>query len=525
MKKLHLVGMDQLNLELHPEDAILVFIESYAELRRRPYHKTRLAFLLTNYRHFAAECEEEGREVRYLKTQKPIHEALNELEPGQLTMVEPAERELLQSLDDLIGSGTLTLLAHKGWLTTGEDLRAIEKDFFWKMDSFYRHVRKRTGVLMDGDQPLGGKFSFDTENRKPWRGDPRPPVLPEFEPDQITNEVVDLVNTLFEDNFGELCPTRIPQGCADAETLWEWAKTECLPLFGPYEDAMSSNEKNLFHTRISALLNVHRLMPQRVVAEVEELDIPIQSKEGFIRQVLGWREFVFQIHRTTDGFRDLPIPYGQARQDAGYWGWAQKTAPDDVQDGATPSALEAHQPLPPAFWGQKSGLNCLDTVVKHVIEDAYSHHITRLMILGNLATLLSIEPREITDWFWIAYIDSWDWVVEPNVLGMATYGTGPLFTTKPYVAGANYISKMSDFCDSCAFTAGKDCPVTRLYWNFLSRNQDSLADNPRLRPVFYGLKKRAASDLSKDQAIFEWAIDTLQAGGLLKPEEMPEGKS
>jgi deoxyribodipyrimidine photolyase-related protein len=189
--------------------------------------------------------------------------------------------------------------------------------------------------------------------------------------------------------------------------------------------------------------------------------------------------------------------------------------------GALPNYLEAERGLPEAYWGTPSGLNCLDTVVADVLAEGWSHHITRLMILSNLSTLLDASPRELTDWFWEMYTDAWDWVVEPNVLGMGTFAAGDVMTTKPYVSGAAYIHKMSDYCSSCAFDPKKDCPITHLYWQFLERNADKLADNQRLSLPLASLRKRSESRKDQDRRVFEWVRDHLDQGERLDPDDVP----
>lgn len=269
---------------------------------------------------------------------------------------------------------------------------------------------------------------------------------------------------------------------------------------------MSTRSRGLFHTRISALLNLHRLLPRRVVAEVAALDIPLASKEGFIRQVLGWREFVRHVHRETEGFRRIGGPTDRQT---------------DPAPGSEPAFLDADWPLPPAYWGTPSGFNCLDSVVREVWEDAYSHHITRLMVLANIATLLSVRPRELTDWFWVAYADAYDWVVEPNVLGMGTYAVGDLMTTKPYVSGAGYIHRMSDYCAACAFDPKKNCPLTDLYWQFLARNRERLAGNVRVSVPLRALEKRTAGRRERDVRVLAVVRERLAAGQPVTPEDLP----
>jgi deoxyribodipyrimidine photolyase-related protein len=315
--------------------------------------------------------------------------------------------------------------------------------------------------------------------------------------------------------------------------LWSWAKQHCLPLFGPYEDAMSTRSTNLFHTRISGLLNLHRLLPARIVEDAAALEIPLAGQEGFIRQVLGWREFMRHVHEATDGFRELPggkPTVASKPGDGGYSTWSGKTwrtrsaGAARIDGGAAPSHLGSEQDLPPAFWGEPSGLACLDRVVRDVWDESYSHHITRLMILSNLATLLDISPRALTDWFWCAYVDAYDWVVEPNVLGMGTFALGDLMTTKPYVSGAAYIHRMSDYCSECAFDPKKNCPITALYWAFLARHQKRLAGNPRMRMPYNSLKKRSAARRRDDRTTFERVCERLRKGELLTPDGAGPGE-
>lgn len=489
----------------------IVLVEAPAKAARRPYHKQKLALVLANLRHFALEQAARGVAVRHVVADGSYADALAPLAAalGPLRAMEPAERELRADLAPLVRSGGLELLPHEGWLTTRADFdAAFAGKKRWRMDTFYRHVRRRTGILMDGAEPRGGRFSFDTENRKPWRGDPPAPEPPRFRPDAVTQEVGELVATRFARHPGRLDLATLPATARDAETAWEWARRACLPHFGPHEDAMSSASRTLFHTRISALLNNLRITPQRVVAEAAAQDLPIASQEGFVRQVLGWREFLRHVHTATDGFRRLPD------------GASVPLAPDG---GAAPNALGAVRPLPPAFWGAASGLACLDRVVADVWADAYGHHITRLMVLSNVATLIGVEPRALCDWFWVAYADAYDWVVEPNVLGMGSFALGDLFTTKPYVSGAAYIDRMSDYCGGCAFSPKRDCPITGLYWNFLAEQAQTLAGNARIAMPLRSAQRRSGAQRAHDRAVAEWARATLAAGDPLHPASSPRG--
>ncbi len=500
-----------------PKELGIVLLESPRKAARRPYHKQKLALVLANLRHFALEQAERGVAVDHRVAPGSYGEALLPIakEKGGLQCMRPAELELRQDLGAVVQAGLLELLPHGGWLTTREQFEVSQKGGpTWRMDAFYRHVRREGGWLMQDDgKPLGGKFSFDAENREAWKGDPPAASLPEFSSDAVTEEVAELVTDRFAEHPGEVHLASLPASRRQASALWSWAKRECLPRFGPYEDAMSTRSRTLFHTRVSALVHLHRLVPRKLVEEVCALDIELRSKEGFVRQMLGWREFMRHVHEQTDGFRRMPEGASHGARTAG----------DEA--GASPSHLGAHESLPPAYWGKPSGMACLDEVVRSVWEEAYSHHITRLMVLANIATLLDVSPRELTDWFWVAYTDAYDWVVEPNVLAMGTYGVGPLLTTKPYISGAAYIDRMSDYCKGCVFDPRKSCPITPLYWSFLQRHRDRLEENPRLRMPYATLGKRSETKRRHDLRVFEYVRERLGSGERLSPGEMEEAVS
>lgn len=477
---------DQLTMQVGPlADADptttgVLLVECPAKAGRRPYHKQKLALILTNLRHFALELAAAGVHVRWVVADS-YAQAVRDLQ-APVTMMEAAERELREELAPLVDEGILTVVPNPTWCTTEADFTALGPAP-WRMDVFYRQVRRRTGILMQEGKPIGGRFSFDGDNREPWSGDPPAPDLPIFEPDAVTREVGALIEAQFADHPGTLDLVRLPADQADAEHLWSWATKECMTHFGPYEDALSVTHSNLFHTRVSAVMHLGRILPRRAVDEVEALDIPLNSKEGFIRQVIGWREFVRHVHRETPEF------------------------------AGAPNLLAQETPLPPVFWGgAPSGLRCLDTVVEDVWREGYSHHIARLMVLSNIAQLLDVEPRALTDWFWVAYIDAYDWVVEPNVLGMGTFAVGDRMTTKPYIAGSGYVHRMGDACASCAFHPKKTCPLTPMYWAYLDRHQETLAGFDRIKRQLSGLKRRSDEKKASDRKIFERTRARLAAG-------------
>jgi deoxyribodipyrimidine photolyase-related protein len=501
--------------EQPPRETGLVMMEALGKARRRPYHKKKLALIVASQRQFALEQAARGVKVIFVFTRgdhaEGLMEAQHRLGQREMTMMRGAERELRLDVERAREQGVrMTEVEDTTWLSTEADFDGVyhppAKSYL--MDRFYRAMRKKTGVLMRDGEPLGGKFSFDAENRRPYRGKPAVPARPSFRPDAITAEAVELVAREFPDSFGALEGFDLPTTDAQARECWEFALRHLLPWFGPYEDAMAMREPDLFHTKISAILNISRVLPREVVADVEraaeEGKIPLASAEGFIRQVLGWREFMRHVHRVTDGYREIDVPVEKS-----------KRALKDAYAGAAPSALDAGRKLPAAYWGTASGLNCLDTVVAQVVREGWSHHITRLMVLSNLAALCGFSPRELADWFWIAYVDAYDWVVETNVLGMGTYADGGVTATKPYVSGAAYIHRMSDYCGSCKYDPKKavgegSCPFTALYWSFLERNAARLEGNLRMAMPLTSLRKKPAAERKALRERAELAIRELE---------------
>ncbi len=533
---------------LAPADSGIILIESHAKGRNRPYHKKKVLLVLSSMRHFAREQRACGVAVIYRNAPESYGEQLLQIQeecglPKILT-AKPAERELCKDLDTAIQQGLrLTFQEDDAWLSTDEDWEQVfgaapprsnaENAKYsrtkrqYLMERFYRHMRRKTGLLMASTSFVGGKLSFDEQNRQPYRGEARVPKRPSFPPDAITLELIEWLSSNGVASIGTFDGFDLPVTAQDCATYWRFALDELLPSFGPYEDAMSSSEPMLFHSAISGLMNLSRLLPRDVVADVQAaydgMRIPLASAEGFIRQILGWREFMRHVHRITDGFRTLEQrPDPPANRTANPYSSLlvkeiNAAAPDRP---ATPSALDAHLPLPPAYWGERSGMFCLDTVVGHVLEHGWSHHIQRLMVLSNLATLCGFSPRELTDWFWVAYIDAYDWVVESNVLGMATFSDGGLTATKPYVSGAAYINRMSDYCGKCPLdprrsTGPGSCPFTALYWTFLERHYDLLSSNQRLRMPYITLRKKSTSEKQELLDRASRAIGQLERGEIV----------
>lgn len=520
--------------EQSARDTGIVMVESTAKALRRPYHKKKLVVLISNMRHFAMEQQARGVSVLYHFSPYSHGQALLELQRSRnlpvLSFTAPAERELRLDLHAAKQSGlALNLVEDRTWASTTQDFTEVYGTYqpgkSYVMDRFYRSMRQKTGILMQGAKPFGGKFSFDAENRKAFRNQVQVPATPSFSPDPITEEVIAFVEETYAHHFGTTRNFDLPCTKEHCEQFWRFFLDHLLVHFGAFEDAMRDDSVQLFHSKTSVLLNLGRLLPLDLIRDVAERAVaglaPLASCEGFIRQLLGWREFMRHIHEQTDGYRLLkghvvqqqhPRPQEKSLDQTATAAAAYKVpGGSDPYEGARPSALHASLPLPAVYWGVKSGLHCMDTVVAQVIEEGWSHHITRLMVLSNLATLCGFSPRELTDWFWFAYIDAYDWVVEPNVLGMATYADGGLTATKPYVSGAAYINRMSNFCGHCVYDPKRSvgpgsCPFTSLYWTFLERNESILASNFRMLGPYQSLRRKPSQELVQLRARADEAI-------------------
>jgi deoxyribodipyrimidine photolyase-related protein len=454
-----------------PGETGLLYVETSAKPARRPYHKQKLVLLLSAMRHDALARGRAGHPVLYRFSEAWYDVALAEArERFSLDGVEallPAEAEVREPLAALPWLG----LRPNTLFPTDE---AFYRSVFPRpgrrlLETFYRAARRRTGLLMDGDAPAGGVWNLDAENRRTWKGEPGVPPRPSFPPDAITREVMDLVEERYPGSFGSLVGFDWAVTAADAERSADHFFARLLPHFGPFEDAMADGQPALFHSLLSPSLNLGHLDPLALCRRAEAAwrggTAPLASVEGFVRQVLGWREFVRHVYEEHRG----------------------------LYAGA--NALGADLPLPSWYWGEPSALRCLDLTVRTVLDTGHSHHITRLMVLSNLATLLGVDPQALNRWFWVAYVDAYEWVVSPNVLGMGTFADGGIFATKPYVASGKYIQKMGpSLCRGCAFdpkrTDGETaCPFNHLYWDFLERHAARFARNPRMAVPMAALRK------------------------------------
>ena len=512
------LSYDQLNLAFlerlksDGDELGVILIESSLKGRSMPFHQQKLAFLLSNQRHFALEVQAQGIPVHFVSTDGSFSDALQHLgDFGVINSFHHAERSLRSSVATLVDEGKVVLHPHPGWLTRREWFESsVGTEAPFRMDKFYRKVRKETGWLMEDGKPVGGKYSFDAENRFPWKGEDQPPAAPIYSLDELDDEVTELVQRVFGDHPGHVDLSTVPTSKEDATQALAFA-LQCLPHFGRYEDAMTEKSVGLFHSRLASLTNLHRVLPAQIVEAILNEQAPLNSVEGFLRQMI-WREYVHHVHDVTDGFRSLDVQRSSAQRGARW-----KNASADNESGHA-NFLQQHEPLPQAYWGSASGLRCLDACVEPVMDEGWTHHIPRLMVLSNVANLLDVNPRELTDWFHAAFIDAYDWVVEPNVLGMGTFALGTAMMTKPYVAGSAYINRMSDHCKSCAFHPKKNCPMTRLYWAYLARHGEAFEGNHRMSMTLRNVQRRSPEEQALDAATFQHVKQVLAEGGTLRPE-------
>ncbi len=440
-------------------DRVLI-VESEAKLGALPFHRQKLHLVLSAMRHFAAELQARGvavdlRRAPTLAAGLAAHRET--FHPARVGVLEPNSRAahgLMRSLDVDLIEGTLFLTHPEEFIEWADGRKLL------RMEDFYRAQRRRHGILMDGDQPAGGRWNFDSENRKPPPSARRPPRAYRPREDEIDAGVRADLDRLGLEMFGEDGPRIWTATRAEAKrALARFIETR-LADFGPWQDAMLEGEPFMWHSLISPALNLGLLHPLECIEAAErayrEGSAPIESVEGFIRQVLGWREYVWGMYWLEDD----------------HW---RKV-----------NALRANEGLPTALWNGDTDMRCVSEVVSSLRRTGYSHHIERLMILGNLLLLTGTDPTAALDWFHGSYVDAYEWVMVPNVLGMATYADGGRMMSKPYAAGGRYVDRMSDHCSSCRFrpdrrTGPEACPFSAMYWDFLDRNRERLAGNHRMQ--------------------------------------------
>lgn len=507
---------DQLNKESNllqglnkASDAVLM-IESLCFAREHKHHKKKLIFQFSAMRHFAQELESIGITVLYIDLESELSklnfsDILKEILEQQktissLSMMEAADYDcrVLQKelqLQLQLNKIKIEIVPNDLFISTQED---IDNQFKGKknflMETYYRYLRKKHNVLMEPNgKPTQGQWNFDKENRKPLKNSNLSLFqhIPDYKPDKITLKVIELVEKLFPDHYGKADGFKYAINRAQALEHLDIFLDKALIHFGDFQDAMSENQPYLFHGLISYLINFGLLHPMEVIKKAEEefqkTHIPINSVEGFIRQILGWREYIYVIYSL-----EMHEKNGEYRKK---------------------NYFDFQKSLPEFFWTGKTKMNCLKNCIGQTIDLAYAHHIQRLMVIGNFCLLAGINPQEVCEWYLIVYIDALEWVELPNTLGMSQYGDGGIVGTKPYVSSGKYIQRMSDYCKNCDYAIDESltesaCPFNYLYWNFLISHREKFKSNPRI-----GIAMKNASNKSDEeiQKIKELSIKFLKS--------------
>ena len=481
MGALRLVMGDQLTQELASlRDAdktadVIVMGELSAEATSVRHHKKKIALIFASMRHFAKALREDGFQVIYQTYDQDhgassfealLQNAAEQTGINDIVMTMASEYRVYdwQHRFQTSWKGSVQLCEDDRFLANRADFATwAEGKKQLRMEFFYREMRRKYNILLNEDKPVGGQWNYDSENRKPPKSGLAVPAKTSFAPDDITRDVLQLVDDYFGDHFGDLHPFDMAVTRHQAMQVLDSFIEERLADFGSYQDAMVQNEPFMFHAHIGAYLNIGLLTPLEVIEKVEfayhHHHAPLNAVEGFIRQILGWREYIRGI----------------------YWHF--------MPDYAAQNALAATRPLPRFFWDADTKMNCLAQSISQTKTHAYAHHIQRLMVIGNFSLLAGLSVEEVNEWFLIVYSDAFEWVEMPNVSGMVLFADGGIVASKPYAAGGNYIDKMSDYCANCHYKVkvktGEDaCPFNYLYWDFLLRHQETLRGNPRLGMIY-----------------------------------------
>jgi len=497
---------DQLSLDIsalqsvEKSNAIVLLCECMDETSYVAHHKKKLVFVLSCMRHFKQRLLDEGWTVVYRQLDDKncpnsivdsIQQAIAEHECQQVVMTNAGEYRLQESLAALQSKLDLpmTMLEDTRFLCTGEKFQAwaaSRKQL--RMENFYRDMRRKTDLLMDGDKPIGDQWNFDKQNRKPAGKSVKFSEPLRFEPDEITHDVITLVDKHFPENMGGTKDFWFACTETDANNALDHFLDYSLAQFGDYQDAMLHDQKFLAHSVLSLYINIGLLDPLKVCERVEIAyksgQIPINAAEGFIRQIIGWREYVRGIY-----WLEMPQYLEQNFFDYG-------------------------KPLPDFYWTADTRMACLKASIQHTIDEGYAHHIQRLMITGNFAMLAGVDPKQVHEWYLAVYVDAYEWVELPNTLGMSQFADGGLLGSKPYAAGGNYVNKMSDYCKNCEYKVSKKtgadaCPFNYLYWNFISANKEKLSGNHRMAQVYSTWGRMSAERKSEIHADAKRFLESL----------------
>nr|WP_246624852.1 cryptochrome/photolyase family protein [Oceanobacter mangrovi] len=446
------------------------------------HHQQKIAFIFSAMRHFACQLQQSGWRVQYhhydsqsncQSLLEVVQQAMQQSGASELVLTQCGEYRLQQAMDNQwsaqLGIPVQVYADDRFVCDSTEFGRWAEGKKQLRMEYFYREMRRKTGLLMEGEQPVGSKWNFDAANRQRYDGQPPLPAPLTFQRDEIDREVLTLVKQEFADHPGNLDDFRWGTTRAQARQALEHFLQQRLPYFGDYQDAMSSGADFMFHSLLSPYLNVGLLTALEVCEAAEQAwrsgAAPLNAVEGFIRQIIGWREYVRGIY-----WRHMPD-------------YAEQNRLGNVRD------------LPRYYWDGQTGMKCMSEAFRNTFEHAYAHHIQRLMVTGNFALLAGVKPKQICDWYLAVYADAFDWVELPNTLGMVMHADGGYLGSKPYAASGNYIHKMSDYCSGCRYnvkTASDhdSCPFNSLYWHFIMRHKELFQGNHRMSMIYRNLEKQ-----------------------------------
>jgi deoxyribodipyrimidine photolyase-related protein len=498
--------------DVRKDEAVVLMMEVAEETTYVRHHKRKIALIFSAMRHFAEELRADGWTVDYVTLGDPdntgsftgeVARAVARHRPHAIRIVESGEWRVKTMIDgwskrfgvpvDELDDDRFVcgILEFQTWAQSRNDL---------VMEFFYREMRRKTGLLMRADgTPEGGQWNLDKENRAPPKRGLNYPEPMHFVPDAITQEVMALVETRFAGHFGRLEKFALPVTARQARQALKHFIVTALPDFGTYQDAMVTGQDWLYHSWLSPALNLGLLTPIEVAQAAADAyaagDAPLNAVEGFVRQIIGWREYV-----------------------RGYY-WLE------MPDVATANALEATRPLPEFYWTGETDMLCMAEAVRNTRDHAYAHHIQRLMVLGNFAMLAGVRPQEVADWFLVVYADAYEWVELPNVIGMSQHADGGRLATKPYAGGGAYINRMSDHCGRCRYdvkqkTGPDACPFNALYWDFLARHEGRFRRNRRMSNM-YGtwdkMQPDARDALRSSAATFLEALEPAAKGWARNP--------
>ena len=489
--------------DLDPARDVVLLAEVRAECTYVKHHKKKIVLVLSAMRHFTRALAARGIRVDHVHLDDPAntHTLRGELlratqrhRPNRIVATECGEWRLEEDmrtwheatgLDVEIRDDTRFLCRKQEFRTWAASRASLRMEFF------YRDMRRRHRLLMDGDSPAGNRWNFDPENRKPLPKHIDPPDPPAFPPDAITREVMEMVEAWFPDHFGDTAGFAWPVTAQDAARALDDFIQRRLAAFGDWQDTMKTGEPAMFHALISTSMNAGLLEPVDACRAAEAAwragAAPLNAVEGFIRQILGWREYVRGV----------------------YW--------LEGPDYGTRNGLDATRPLPWFYWTGETRMNCLHQAITETRANAYAHHIQRLMVTGNFALLAGLHPDGVDDWYMVVYADAYEWVEQPNVRGMALHADNGVMGSKPYAASGAYINRMSDYCTACTYDvkqpAGEGaCPFNALYWDFLARHQDRFAANPRMAMPLRTLARMQPGRLAQLRASAADFLSRMDAG-------------